>query len=177
MSAAILMSGLQASVRALAPEAASTAELCSKVRRLVSGNLSGGKFITFFYGEIDAARRTLRYTNAGHNPPLLVRAGEGETRSLHEGGHAIARLFAESAIESAEVELSRGDAIVLYTDGVTEATNADGEQFGEERLARLVGEHLARTAAEIQGAILEVLRAWSDGEAQDDITLLVVKAE
>ncbi|MGK2857574.1 MAG: SpoIIE family protein phosphatase [Thermoanaerobaculia bacterium] len=176
MSAAILMSGLQASVRALAPEAASTAELCSKVRRLVSGNLSGGKFITFFYGEIDGARRVLRYTNAGHNPPILVRPG-GETRSLHEGGNAIARLFADSAIESAEVALERGDVVVLYTDGVTEATSAEGEQFGEERLAGLVREQLGRDAAGIQTAILEALRAWNDGEAQDDITLLVVKAE
>ncbi|MBI2214967.1 MAG: SpoIIE family protein phosphatase [Acidobacteria bacterium] len=177
MSAAILMSGLQASVRALAPEATSTAELCTKVRRLVSGNLSGGKFITFFYGEIDATRRTFRYSNAGHNPPLLVRGDASTTRSLHEGGHAIARLFAGSAIESAEVALERGDAIVLYTDGVTEATNADGEQFGEERLALLAREHLARDAAGIQASILDALRSWGDGEAQDDITLLVVKAE
>ncbi|MFA6956487.1 MAG: SpoIIE family protein phosphatase [Thermoanaerobaculia bacterium] len=177
MSAAILMSGLQASVRALAPEAASTAELCAKVRRLVSGNLSGGKFITFFYGEIDAARRTFRYSNAGHNPPLLVKQGAEEARSLHEGGHAIARLFAGSAIESAEVALGAGDAIVLYTDGVTEASSAEGEQFGEERLTRLVARQLERDAAGIQNAILEALGAWTDGEAQDDITLLIVKAE
>jgi len=130
-----------------------------------------------FHSSTDAAGRAFRYTNAGHNPPLLVRRGADEARSLHEGGHAIARLFADSAIESAEVELGTGDAIVLYTDGVTEATNAEGEQFGEERLTRLVVRQLERDAAGIQNAILEALGAWTDGEAQDDITLLVVKAE
>ncbi len=162
MPAALLMSGLQAAVRASASADVSPAELCERVRRVIVQSLSGGRFVTFFYCTVDTAARAIRYCNAGHNPPVLVRAG-GEAIRLDKGGPALSRLF-KMPFESGEEELREGDRLVLFTDGVSEARDAAGNDYGEERLERVIAANRQSKARELIGAIVDsVSRSAADG--------------
>src|ERR1700686_5027170 len=125
MPAALMMANLQAAVKATAVPGLDPAELCDKVNRVVAGNLAGGKFITFFYGIIDAATQTFTYSNAGHNQPILVRA-DGSVERLTTGGPALCRLFRNEPHASATVSLRSGDRLVLFTDGASEARRGEG---------------------------------------------------
>jgi sigma-B regulation protein RsbU (phosphoserine phosphatase) len=120
VSAALLMANLQAAVRAFAADARHPSEVCEKINAVMCSNIAIGKFITFFYGLLDAARRKLTYCNAGHNPPILVR-GEDVAR-LEEGG-ALLGIFPDWKFEQRSIELLGGDRILLFTDGITEAEN------------------------------------------------------
>jgi sigma-B regulation protein RsbU (phosphoserine phosphatase) len=171
MSAALTMSGLQAAVRASASD--SPRDLCERVRRVVVSSLSGGRFVTFFYAVVDAGAMRLRWCNAGHNPPILARA-DGATIRLSEGGPAISRLFRATPYAERELALQHGDRLVLFTDGVSEVTGADGEMFGEERVEELVRARCAASAAELQHAIFDAATAFGGGELEDDLTLVVV---
>lgn len=172
MPAALLMANLQAAVKATASAETSPAEVCRKVKRVVSGNLAGGKFISFFYGVLDEVTSTLTYTNAGHNPPIVVRA-KGATEELAEGGPAFARLFGDD-YRTATVALHSGDRVVLFTDGASEARRADAE-LGEARLAAIAAEHRAAGAAALHAALADAVMAYTGGEIQDDITIVVVE--
>ena len=133
--AALLMSNLQAAVRAFAQEGAAPGAVCTSVNRLLCRNMASGRFVTFCYVRIDVARRgKLTYANAGHNPPLLVRA-TGDRDLLAPGGTVLG-VFAESTYEQGELPHRPGDRLVLYTDGITEGRNPAGEEFGEEGLDR-----------------------------------------
>ena len=123
MPAALLMSALQAAVRASAAPDVSPVELCERVRRVIVQSLSGGRFVTFFYCTIDTAAQRIRYCNAGHNPPILVRA-DGRTIRLDKGGPALSRLFSSTPFIEGEEELRSGDRIVLFTDGVSESRDS-----------------------------------------------------
>ena len=169
MPAALLMSGLQAAVRASA--SSSPRDLCERVRRVVVSSLSGGRFVTFFYATVDAAAKRLRWTNAGHNAPVLARA-DGTIVRLAEGGPAFTRLF-RTPYEEREIELTPGDRLVLFTDGVSEAS--DGvEMFTEERIAELAATTNA-SAAELQQVIVDAATSFARGEVEDDLTLVVVR--
>jgi sigma-B regulation protein RsbU (phosphoserine phosphatase) len=144
------------------------------VKRVVGDNLAGGKFITFFYGVVDSAARTLTYTNAGHNPPILARAG-GEVERLTRGGPAFCRLFRDDVHEQETVALRPGDRLVLFTDGASEARRGE-EEFGEDRLAALIATHRAAGADELQERIVVELTAFAAGNFADDVTLVVVAA-
>lgn len=174
MPAAILMSSLQAGVRALADAATSPAEVVTRARRVVTPSLDRGKFITFFYGVIDQSVGDLRYTNAGHNPPFLVRAG-GSVERLERGGPALARLFSSAPYEAASIALRSGDRLVVFTDGLTEAEDVTGIQFGEDQVLHVVREHRGATAAELQSALVTAALRHSGGTLQDDLTLVVVE--
>jgi sigma-B regulation protein RsbU (phosphoserine phosphatase) len=171
MPAALLMSGLQAAVRASA--SSSPRDLCERVRRVVVSSLSGGRFVTFFYATIDMAAMRLRWSNAGHNAPILARA-DGTVVRLAEGGPAISRLFKDK-YEEREIALSPGDRIVLFTDGVSEAGDRDGEMFGEERSEQLVTAAPAASAQELQQTIVDTVVSFAGGEVEDDLTLVVVR--
>jgi len=170
MPAALLMSGLQAAVRASA--SGSPRDLCERVRRVVVSSLSGGRFVTFFYATIDTAAMRLRWCNAGHNAPILARA-DGSVVRLAEGGPAFSRLFREDAYTEKEIAIAPGDRLVLFTDGVSEASGGDGEMFGETRLELLVAEKRALSATELQQSIAGAATAFSGGELDDDLTLVV----
>jgi serine phosphatase RsbU (regulator of sigma subunit) len=170
MPAALLMSGLQAAVRASA--SGSPRDLCERVRRVVVSSLSGGRFVTFFYATIDTAAMRLRWCNAGHNAPILARA-DGTMVRLTEGGPAFTRLFRESGYEEREVALMPGDRLVLFTDGVSEASGGDGEMFGEPRIEQLVATNRNLGALELQQTIAGAATAFSGGELDDDLTLVV----
>jgi sigma-B regulation protein RsbU (phosphoserine phosphatase) len=173
--AALLMSNLQAAVRATGTEAISPDDLTLKLNQIISGNLSSGKFITFFYGVLDGAGKRFTYTNAGHNSPVLMRC-DGSHSRLDPGGVALG-VLAKGQYEQAEVVLRSGDRLVLFTDGVTEALSPQDEEYGEERLLELLTENRALRADDLQNKILRTVTEFSGGTLRDDATLIVVAVE
>jgi sigma-B regulation protein RsbU (phosphoserine phosphatase) len=173
MPAALLMSSLQAAVKAVAIGDADPAKVCTQVRSVVTSNLSGGRFVTFFLAVVDGDSRRLSYANCGHNQPVLVRR-DGTSVRLSEGGPAFARLMRDLGYTTGEISLEPGDRLVLFTDGVSEAANAGGEQFGEDRLEGLIVEHRRKTAGELESTVSTAVLGHADGNLQDDLTLVVV---
>jgi serine phosphatase RsbU (regulator of sigma subunit) len=175
MPAALLMSGLQAAVRASASD--SPRDLCERVRRVVVSSLSGGRFVTFFYATLDTATMRLRWCNAGHNAPILARS-DGTVVRLEGGGPAFNRLFRASGYEQHELPLLPGDRLVMFTDGLSEATDAaTGEMIGEARIEEMVVAQRNKTAAELQQAVVSAVAALASGELEDDLTLVVAAVE
>jgi len=174
MPAALLMANLQAAVKATAGPKVAPSRLCENVKRVVGDNLSGGKFISFFYGVIDSAAHTLTYTNAGHNPPILARA-DGAVERLMRGGPAFCRLFRDDPHQEETIALAPGDRLVLFTDGASEARRGE-EEFGEDRLAAFIAAHRASSAAALLEMMVEELTAFTAGDFSDDVTLVVVAA-
>lgn len=171
--AALLMSNLQAAVRALAPDAHSTDGLTTRLNQLLCANTAPNKFITLFYGVLEG--RCLTYTNAGHNAPMLVRAGSEQLR-LDQGG-ALLGVFPDWVYQQGEVSLRLGDRLVLFSDGITEAENAKGDQFGEERLLSIIAANRTLDATALRKKIISAVADFSNGALQDDATLLVIAIE
>lgn len=115
----------------------------------------------------------LRYVNAGHHSPIFL--GQTEGRRLEVGGIPLG-LFPEAEFQMGEVILRAGDLLVLYSDGITEAHSATGEEFGESGLEASIEKYRCEPLAEIQRRALEAVRLWSEGEPEDDMTLLIVRA-
>ena len=172
--AALLMSNMQASLKSLSSEGMSPSELCSKLNKLMCGNTPLRKFITCFYSELDIATRKLTFTNAGHNPPMLVRR-DGECIRLEEGGRVIGA-FCDSTFTEREVQLYQGDKLLLFTDGVTEARNAEGEEFGDQRLLECLRSYVGCNAAELRTLILDAVTKFCNGNFDDDATLMILVA-
>lgn len=174
MPAALLMSNLQATVRAFATADLPPRQLCERVNRVMSANIAPGRFITFFYGLLDAGKRTLTFTNAGHNPPILLHS-DGTVCWLDAGGLLLG-VLPEATYEQATVKLQSGDRVLIYTDGVTEAGGAVGNMFGEDRLI----EALRSTASDpqdMQRAVLEAAAAFCGEEFEDDATVIAAVVE
>ena len=169
--AALLMSNLQAAVRAFAQEGAAPGSVCTSVNRLLCRNMASGRFVTFCYARIDVAAGKLTYANAGHNPPLLVRAN-GAIDKLSPGGTVLG-VFAESTYEQGDFALRPGDRLILYTDGMTESRNPAGEEFGEEGIAASAAQHRALGAEEMLAAMLKDIEGFNGGAYEDDATLIV----
>jgi sigma-B regulation protein RsbU (phosphoserine phosphatase) len=169
--AALLMSNLQAAVRAFAQDGASPASVSASVNRLLCRNMASGRFVTFCYARIDASSRRITYANAGHNPPLVVRAN-GTIDPLAPGGTVLG-VFAESTYEQGELPIGPGDRLVLYTDGITEGRNPAGDEFGEERLAASALRHRALTAEQMLAAMLDDVETFNKSAYEDDATLIV----
>ena len=172
MPAALLMSNLQAVVKALAAENTSPKELVEKVNRLMSRNTTEAKFITLFYGLLDVDRKTLQYANAGHNAPVLTREDGVQVR-LEQGG-LIVGAFQESVYDQGEIDLRPGDRLVMFTDGLSEAVDRDGEEFGEERLAEASRSNRQLSAEALHRCLLDRVTDFCGGEFEDDATVLVV---
>jgi serine phosphatase RsbU (regulator of sigma subunit) len=173
MPAALLMANLQAAVKAFAPGRSDPGEVCAEVNRLICANIAIGRFITFFYGVLDSETGRLVYTNAGHNPPILLRRS-GEESRLEIGGMVLG-ISPDEEYERGEVALSSGDVLLLFTDGVSEARNQSGEEYGEERLTHLLRNHTRANAAEMQRIVMEAVSEFARGDFHDDVTLLVVR--
>jgi phosphoserine phosphatase RsbU/P len=173
--AALLMSNLQAAVRAFACEAVEPQALCHQVNRILCGNIAEGRFISFLYCVLDAAAGVLTYTNAGHYLPILVRA-DGSVERLGAGGPVLG-VIEDAEYEQAQVNVASGDRIVLFTDGLTEARNAADEEFGEQRLIDAAVAHRACSAPAIQARLDEAVAAFTGGPMQDDATLIVLAAD
>jgi len=172
--AALLMSNMQAALKSLASENISPSELCGKLNLLMCGNTPLRKFITCFYSELDITTRKLTFTNAGHNAPMLLRR-DGECIRLEEGGRVIGA-FCDSTFTQQEIQLYDGDKLLLFTDGVTEARNAAGDEFGEQRLQACLRSYVGRNAAELRTLILDDVTAFCAGNFDDDATLMVLIA-
>ena len=173
--AALLMSNLQAAVRAFASEAAEPQTLCHQVNRVLCGNIAEGRFISFFYCVLDATAGVLTYTNAGHYLPMLVHA-DGSVERLGIGGPVLG-VLGEAEYEQATVAVGAGDRLVLYTDGLTEARDAADEEFGEDRLLAAVVAHRACSAPALQARLTGEVAAFTGGHLQDDATLIVLAAD
>jgi len=172
MSAALLMSNLQAALKATASDEVPPEDLCRKVNRIICDNVSPDKFITAFYGLVDGSSHRLVFTNAGHNAPILARR-DGSWLRLREGGVPLG-LFPSADYERGEVELAPGDRLVLFTDGVTEVSGAGAEEFGEERLLSVLLENRHLSAKELQERILAEVAKFSGARFEDDATLVVL---
>ena len=134
------------------------------------------KYATFFYAQVDDHGHQLRYVNAGHNPPYLVRSANGATEiiELCVGGTVLG-LFPETEFQEAAIDLRSGDLLVAFTDGVTDALNRAGEEFGEERLKEVLRAAVGAPADEISTRLADSMRAWIAGaEQHDDLTFVVV---
>lgn len=178
MPAALMMSNVQAVLKSFASETAAPAELCAHVNNVMCHNIVSHRFITCFYGLLDTQNRKLSYTNAGHCPPMLFR--DGECLRMKDGGPVLG-IFPDRRYVQADVELRSGDCLVLFTDGVTEARNISGSEFGEDCLQELVTRVLTVNpqlrAAELRDRIMEAVSEFSEGEVYDDATLMVVRVD
>jgi phosphoserine phosphatase RsbU/P len=173
--AALLMSNLQAAVRGLSSPSLTPDLLCNSLNSIVWKTTHPDRFITLFYAQLDGSARRLRYANAGHNAPIVVRAA-GSHERLQEGGGVLG-VFEEPSFGLGTVDLAPGDRLVLFTDGVTEASNREGEEFGEQRLLCLLEEHRKRSANGIQEKIAAAISEFSGGHLTDDATLLILAVE
>jgi hypothetical protein len=173
--AALLSSMLQASLRTQAPSGIRLAAMMESVNALVCQRVATGQFATFFLAAASERDMTLRFTNAGHNYPILFQA-RGGRRTLETGGLVVG-MMEPVAYDEGTVALEPGDRLIIYSDGVTEAARADGEMFGEERLVTLVESLPAGLAArELVERVLAGLRAFlGEAEAGDDITLMALR--
>lgn len=175
MPAAMLMSNLQAGVRGLASPQLSPDGICARLNSLVCRNIASDRFITFFYAQLDGPTRRLRYANAGHNMPIVMHR-DGSCDRLEAGGGVLG-VFQMQAFTMGTQQLASGDRVVLFTDGVTEARNPDGEEFGESRLLRLLEENREASAQDLQKEILRVIGEFCHGTWHDDATLVVIAVE
>jgi phosphoserine phosphatase RsbU/P len=171
LPAALLMSNTQATVRAIAHRTDRPGEVCRELNRVIAEN-NVGKFITMFYGVLDTSRKTLRYTNAGHIPPILIRTDDS-ILPLPEGG-VVLGIFSNVTYDEAEIEIQSGDRLILFTDGITEASNSGDEEFGMERLIDLVKAHRDGPASGILGAIMDSVGGFTAQGFQDDATMMIV---
>ena len=174
VSAALLMANLQAAVHAFAQDAPSPSWLCGRVNAVLCSNIAEGKFVTFLYGVLDAGASVFEYCNAGHLLPLLIDASGTSRRP--PGGGMVLGMFEHSEYTDSCVALARGDRLLLFTDGITEAFSPGGEEFGEERLAALAIEHRRLSGQELNRRVLAEAENFCQGQFHDDATLVVIAA-
>jgi sigma-B regulation protein RsbU (phosphoserine phosphatase) len=172
LPAALLMTNLQAAVRAFAAEDVLPRDLCTNVNRLLCRHMASGRFITFCYCRLDAAQGVVTYATAGHNPPILVRP-DGSVQRLTTGGTVLG-VFPDSTYEQDQQPLGPGDRLILFTDGISEAENPEGEDFGDDRLLGVATAARGGSATEIHNAILAAVNDFTGGTFQDDATLIVI---
>jgi len=176
VSASLHMASVQALLRTLIPTSQAPSQVVEHVNRLLIHNVRFATFVSLFLGAFDSELYTLAYCNAGHNPPLVYRGGNGgDAIWLSPTGAAIG-LVEDVPFRAETVQLQRGDVLLLYTDGVPEAINGQGEQFGYERLAQtLRGLGGASPREVIQGIRQELDSFTQGGPLTDDVTLVVAK--
>ncbi len=172
LPAALLMANLQAAVKTNEEAHLTPSQLVTNVNRVISHNVSENKFITFFYGVVDTANHRLTYTNAGHNAPLLVRR-DGSVFCLSSGG-VILGILPDYQYSQGSIELQPGDQLLLYTDGISEAMRADGEEFGEVRLQQLLRTIAPHSALSVLQAIKQAVTAFHQVPEHDDRTMIMM---
>ncbi len=175
VGAALLLAALQASLRALVLTSPEPATLVAQLNRTLLEITPANRFATLFYGEIDAERHVFEYVSGGHNPALLMVAGE--VRELMPTG-PIVGLVSEATYTSRCVDLAPGSTLLLYTDGITELMSPSQEEFGVERLLVVLREHREGPVEDLLSAIGDQMTAFSEGERfDDDSTAVVVRRE
>ena len=175
VAAAMTMAATRSALRFAARLHSSPSQVLYHVNRRLYRDVKKRTYVTLFYAVLDVATRMIRWSNAGHFPPMLLRK-DGTLEELSKGGVPVA-LFDRSRYVAATTQLDPGDVLCFYTDGVVEATNATGEELGKERLSRILMQASARPAREILGAVMaDVEDFMEDASHQnDDITMLILK--
>jgi len=174
MPAALLMSSLQAALQPLVRQRLAPRELCHRLNRILCDLTPVGKFISFFYAVLDSQKKRLTYCNAGHNPPLLIRAN-GESRELDAAGAVLGR-FPDWRYTQSEVQIESGDTLLLFTDGLVETCNVAEEAFGEDNVVRIVRENSSASARDLMAALMGTASKHCGEKFQDDASLVVLKA-
>lgn len=173
LPAALLMSSVQAALRPLMLGLVEPQELCRRLNRTLCEITVVGKFVSFFYCLLHGKEGHLTYTNAGHNPPILLRS-KGEPEILSSGDAVLAQ-FPNWQYSRREVQLNSGDTLMLFTDGVVEACGRSSDPFGEERLIRVAAENQQLSAADLHQLILTTVSDHCGGHFQDDASLVVLR--
>jgi serine phosphatase RsbU (regulator of sigma subunit) len=174
MPASLLMMGLQARVQVLIEEPKNLAEVMTRLNRITSANCPSNRFITFFFCIVDGDTGEVAFCNAGHNPPLIVRKS-GAMEEL-EGGGPVLGILRSIEYDEYRVNLDEGDTLVIYSDGVTEASNIQGDEFDTERLGEAVARSRTKSAGEIVAEVNRAVAEFTAGAPQsDDITLIVAR--
>jgi sigma-B regulation protein RsbU (phosphoserine phosphatase) len=179
ISASLPMASVQALLRTLVPDSVSPAQVTSQLQRLMIHNIRFTSFVTLFLASFNPDTRSFTYCNAGHNPPLLYRGNtDNETiQWLMPNGPAIG-LVEEFDFQENRAQLEPGDTIILYTDGITEAANPKGEDFGWERLLEAARRTAGSSAKNLLDTIRRDLTEFTGGEPlADDATIMVFKIE
>ncbi len=172
--AALLMAGFRMSLLAEIRNEFAIRAVMRKLNKLLYESTERGRFVTAFYGVLDWRNGVLIFSNAGHNPPLLLRA-DGTTEELSEGGVALG-VLEDTTYEERPLAVGHGDVVVLYTDGVSEAENESGDQFGPERIESIVRAHPEHGARELTQDIVAAVLDWAGERGLgDDLTLLVMR--
>ena len=173
--AALLMAFLRASLRAATHVGYSPHISMAKVNYLLWESIERNQFVTAFYGILDVTNKTLTYTNAGHNPPILLKQN-GDLSFIDRGSIPLG-MFRDTRYHEYYLTTDPGDVLMLYTDGVTEANDPHGEEFGRDRLARAVIANRQLGARELISAVYTEVLTWTGGRgATDDVTFFVIKA-
>ena len=174
MPASLMMMALQARVHVLAEDPSNLAHFMTRINKTTCATCPSNRFITFFFSVLNAVTGELAYANAGHNPPILMRAN-GDAEML-EGGGTVLGILSIAPYSEMHAQLDHGDMLVLYSDGVTEANNPAYDEFDEERFIEVLKAHRTLPAAEIVQAVIKAVTEFAAGAPQaDDITLLVAK--
>lgn len=185
MPAALLMSTVQATLRSLTARNGSNgsasyelSSIVSKLNRLLFNSTNGEHYVTFFYATFDQSTQLLTYVNAGHNPPLYLQAGSGsEFRQLTSGG-LVAGAFEDADYEQETVQMKADDLLFLYTDGLSEALNVEGEEFGANRIMETLKSIASLSADQIRDVVARRVKDWCAGMSlYDDLTFVVMKVK
>lgn len=175
VAAALLMSSVEVALRMASSESREPAMVAERVNHIVFDITEDDGYATLFFATLDTSRHSLHYTNAGHLPALLWRPAACEPEWLEAGG-AVVGLVLEAQYVSDTAQVPPGSVLVLYTDGITEAEGADGEQFSKARLASVVRNNLRKSAREIIDAVHDAAQQFAGtANQQDDMTLVVLK--
>lgn len=174
--AALLVAALRASIFSLAHSSLALRAILARTNRLLYESVGETRYATLFYGVLDVPLRRIVYINAGHAPPILVRAN-GAVEMIHAGGLPVG-LFPAPRYFEQDLQLGAGDLLALYTDGITESADRSGDLFGRERLADLLRRERDRgaPAAEISDLILKTARRFRGGAPDDDSTAVLLRA-
>lgn len=176
--AALLMANLQSMLHVLLPVDISLSEATERMNNLIFKNTPSDKFITFFWAKYLSTHKILRYVNAGHNPPLLLRNNSETFEELSKGGLLLGAMETMMPYEQADVQLNPNDLLISYTDGVNEAMDSnEEEEFGTTRLKECILENREKSSEEILNAIVEEVLDFSNQKLFDDLTLLIIKAK
>lgn len=174
--ASLLMANAQATLRTLVPFQLSLPETTARINDIIFENTTPDKFITFFLGLLNSETKEFSYVNAGHNPPFVLRAN-GSIERLTEGGIILGIMKAMIPYKEGKIILEQGDSVILFTDGVSEAMNSNGEEYTEEKLEEIIRGFRHYSAGKILSSITHEITSYTIGAPQsDDITLMVFTA-
>lgn len=174
--AALFMALSRTLVRANVADNPTASQAMQKANRLISQEAKMGMFVTLFYAVLDPKKRRLQYVNAGHNPPFVVKKSSGDVILLRASGIAMG-VIDDVSLEEKEIELDSNDIVVFYTDGITEAINSAGEQFGEKRLIETINRNADLPVKDLVGRVKDEVFTFAQDQPQfDDFTLVILKA-